>query len=292
MSATAAHLSNEKPRPRVHWPLVWTGVTFVVLFWGFHAHLERYITPQRGFGYALGITGGSMMLLLLLYSARKRIRWLKWMGSVPAWFEVHMALGVLGPILVLFHSNFSLGATNSNVALFCMLAVAGSGVVGRYIYTRLHADLEGHQGTLEQLKAAGARMASQSTSVAFMPDVLQALERLEKRWIEPPRNPILRVPHLLSGALRVAIARWRMRVEIRHAVLRVQHSGPAVIAAHSHRLAKVAADYARRRLEAGRRTTEYRLYSKLFSLWHVLHLPLFFMLLIAGIVHVLAINIY
>jgi hypothetical protein len=271
---------------------VWTGVTFAVLFWGFHAHLERYITPQRGFGYALGITGGSMMLLLLLYSARKRLSWLHWMGSVPAWFEAHIALGVLGPILVLFHSNFSLGATNSNVALFCMLAVAGSGLVGRYIYTRLHADLEGHQGTLEQLKAAGTRMASQSTSVSFMPDVLEALERIEKRWIEPPRNPILKLLHLMSGGLRVAIARWRMRVQIRHSVERVQHSGSALIAAHSQRLGKVAADYARRRLEAGRRITEYKLYSKLFSFWHFLHLPLFFMLLIAGTVHVLAINIY
>jgi hypothetical protein len=292
MSTTAAHLATEKPRSRVNWVWVWTGVTFAVLFWGFHAHLERYITPQRGFGYALGITGGSMMLLLLLYSARKRLSWLHWMGSVPAWFEAHIALGVLGPILVLFHSNFSLGATNSNVALFCMLAVAGSGLVGRYIYTRLHADLEGHQGTLEQLKAAGTRMASQSTSVAFMPDVLEALERIEKRWIEPPRNPILKLLHLMSGGLRVAIARWRMRVQIRHSVERVQHSGSALIAAHSQRLGKVAADYARRRLEAGRRITEYKLYSKLFSFWHFLHLPLFFMLLIAGTVHVLAINIY
>ena len=292
MSATAAHVSSEKPRPRVHWPLVWTCVTVVVLFWGFHAHLERYITPQRGLGYALGITGGSMMLLLLLYSARKRFRWLKWMGSVPAWFDFHMTLGVFGPILILFHSNFSLGATNSNVALFSMLAVAGSGVIGRYIYTRLHAGFEGHQGTLEQLKAVGSRMASQSTSVAFMPDLLKALDRIEKRWIEPPRNPILRLPHLMSGGLRVAIARWRMNVELRHAVERVQRSGSALIASHSQRLAQVTADYARRRLEAGRRTMEFKLYSKLFSLWHVLHIPLFFMLLIAGIVHVVAINVY
>jgi hypothetical protein len=292
MNVTAAHLATEKPRPRIHWPWVWTVVTFMVLFGGFHAHLERYITPQRGFGYALGITGGSMMLLLLLYSARKRVRWLHWMGSVTAWFDFHMALGVIGPILVLFHSNFSLGATNSNVALFCMLAVAGSGVVGRYIYTRLHADLEGHQGTLEQLKAAGTRMASQSTTISFMPDLLAALDRIEKRWIEPPRNPILRVPHLLSGALRVVIARWRVRVEIQHAVERAQHTGTALIAAHSRRLAEVAATYAGRRLEAGRRITEYKLYSTLFSLWHVLHIPLFFMLLIAGIVHVVAINVY
>jgi hypothetical protein len=292
MNSTAFQLANAKPRTRVHWPWLWTIATGAVVVWGLRAHLERYITPQRGFGYGLGITGGSMMLLLLLYSARKRLRWLRWMGSIPAWFDVHMALGVIGPVLVLFHSNFKLGATNSNVALFSMLAVAGSGVVGRYIYTRLHANLEGHSYSLEQLKAAGTRMASQPTSVQFLPELLRVLEKIEKRWIEAPRNPVWRLPHLLSGALRVAIARWRMRVAIRHAVERAQRNGSELIAAHSQRLARVVELYARRRLDAGRRITEYQLYSKLFSLWHVLHIPLFFMLLIAGTVHVVAINIY
>ena len=292
MSATAAQISVERTRLRLPWPLIWSLVVAIVLYAGYHAHMERYITPQRGLGYWLGITGGSMMLLLLLYSARKRLRWLRWMGSIPGWFDFHMALGVIGPVLILFHSNFSLGATNSNVALFCMLTVAASGVVGRYIYTRLHAHLEGHEDTLEQLKAAGKRMASQSTSVEFLPGLLDALERLEARWIAPPRNPLLRVPHVFTGGLRMTIARWRMRVEVQRSVRRAQISGSALMAAHAGRLAMVAQTYARKRFEAGRRITEYQVYAKLFSLWHVLHIPLFFMLLIAGIVHVVAINIY
>jgi len=73
--------------PRLHWPLVWTVVVAGVIFWGMHAHLERYVTPQRGTGYWLGIVGGSLMLLLLVYSARKRYSWLRWMGGIPAWFE-------------------------------------------------------------------------------------------------------------------------------------------------------------------------------------------------------------
>jgi hypothetical protein len=292
MSATAAQMSVARPRRRLHWPLVWTIVVAAVLYWGYHAHLERYITPQRGYGYWLGIIGGSMMLLLLLYSARKRVRWLRWMGSIPAWFEFHMTLGVIGPILILFHSNFSFGATNSNVALICMLTVAGSGVVGRYIYTRLHAHLEGHEDNLDQLKAAGQRMAAQSTSLAFLPGFFETLERLEARWVQPPRNPLLRLPHMLTGGIRLAIARWSVRVEIRRAVRRAQAGGSALVAAHAQRLANAARIYAGKRLEAGRRITEYRVYAKLFSLWHVLHLPLFFMLLIAGIVHVVAINVY
>jgi hypothetical protein len=57
-------------------------------------------------------------------------------------------------------------------------------------------------------------------------------------------------------------------------------------------MAQVARRYADRRLEAGRRMTEYQLYAQLFSLWHVLHIPLFFILLIAAIAHVIAINVY
>jgi len=164
MNAIAGSAPAEKKGRRLPWPLLWSVVVVGLITWGSRAHLERYITAQRGIGYWLGITGGSMMLLLLLYSARKRLAWLRWMGGLPAWFDFHMVLGVVGPVLVLFHSNFSLGATNSNVALICMLLVAGSGVIGRYIYTRLHAHMDGHEVTLDQLKAVGTRLRAQRTS--------------------------------------------------------------------------------------------------------------------------------
>jgi hypothetical protein len=257
-----------------------------------HARLERYITPQRGIGYWLGITGGSMMLLLLLYSARKRVSWLRWMGSIPAWFEFHMVLGVVGPLLILFHSNFSLGATNSNVALICMLLVAGSGVVGRYIYTRLHAHMDGNEDTLEQLKSVGNRLRTQTTSIAFLPGLLDAIDEVERQYVVPPKNKVLRFFHLFSGPYRMARARWALRLEIKHAVSKALMRDSPLIAKHAHRIADVARRYADRRIEAGRRTSEYKLYARLFSFWHVLHIPLFFMLLIAGVVHVIAINVY
>lgn len=293
MSVAAANMRPAaRRRLKIHWPLLWTAVVGLLLYWGSHAHLERYISPQRGLGYGLGIAGGSMMILLLLYSARKRFSWLRWMGSVPAWFEIHMTLGVLGPILVLFHSNFSLGATNSNVALVCMLIVSISGLAGRYIYTRLHAHLDSHEDTLDQLKAVGKRLASQSSGIAFLPGLVETIERVEKRYIEPPKSKILRIPHLLTGGLRVAIARLIIRRESERAVQRAQLKESMLVAGHARRLAEVARSYAKRRLDAGRRITEYQVYSRLFSFWHVLHLPLFFMLLVAGIVHVVAINVY
>jgi hypothetical protein len=292
VSIAADRVSSTIKGPRLRWPIVWTVVVAGLLAWGSHAHLERYITPQRGFGYWLGIIGGSMMVLMLIYSARKRLPWLRWLGGIPAWFEFHMVLGIVGPILVLFHANFSLGATNSNVALISMLLVAGSGVIGRYIYTRLNAQLDGHEGTLEELKAVGDRLRAQTTSISFLPGLLNAIDRIEKRLIQPPKGICARFLHLLTGGPRVAVARWMVRREIKRAVDDALRRESALIARHAHRIAAVARSYAARRLKAGRRMAEYRAYARLFSLWHVLHIPLFFMLLIAGIVHVIAINIY
>jgi hypothetical protein len=292
VNTIAANIPATKKLPRLHWPIMWTIVVAAIIVWGMHARLERYITPQRGIGYWLGITGGSMMLLLLMYSARKRVSWLRWMGSIPAWFEFHMVLGVVGPLLILFHSNFSLGATNSNVALICMLLVAGSGVVGRYIYTRLHAHMDGNEDTLEQLRAVGGRLRTQTTSIAFLPGLLDAIDEVERQYVVPPKSKVLRFLHLFSGPYRMARARWALRLEIKYAVSKALMRDSPLIARHADRIAEVARRYADRRIEAGRRTAEYKMYARLFSFWHVLHIPLFFMLLIAGVVHVIAINVY
>ena len=277
---------------RTHWPIVWSVVVAGLIVWGMNAHLERYIAPERGIGYWLGITGGSMMLLLLVYSARKRAHWLRWIGGIPEWFQIHMVLGVVGPVLVLFHANFQLGATNSNVALFSMLLVAGSGVVGRYIYTRLHAHLDGREDTLEELQGVAERIRSQTTSLAFLPGVLDAIDREEQKLANPGEGPIGRFLHVFTAGARAALARWRLHGLINRAVARAAADDSPSVSSHARRVGLAVRAYADRRLDARRRVAEYRLYARLFSYWHVLHIPLFIMLLIAGIAHVIAVNLY
>jgi hypothetical protein len=95
--------------------------------------------------------------------------------------------------------------------------------------------------------------------------------------------------------MRMAMARHLVRRAIKEALARKVYRSPhadALVDKHAERIALVARRYGYRRLEARRRMQEYQLYARLFSYWHVLHIPLFFMLLIAGIVHVIAINIY
>lgn len=78
------------------------------------------------------------MLLLILYPLRKRFRILHGLGRVTSWFRIHMVLGILGPTLIILHSNFKIGSLNSRLALFTMLVVVASGIVGRYLYSQVH----------------------------------------------------------------------------------------------------------------------------------------------------------
>jgi hypothetical protein len=43
-------------------------------------------------------------------------------------------------------------------------------------------------------------------------------------------------------------------------------------------------------IDAVRRVAEYSAYRRIFALWHVVHIPLFVMLVVTGLVHVAAVH--
>lgn len=263
----------------------------VLIYLGFKLPLARVISPERGIGYTLGILGGSAMLLLLIYPARKHIAWLKGIGSVKTWFQIHMVLGVVGPLLILYHSNFSLGATNSNAALFAMLIVSGSGIVGRYFYSRIHAGLYGHRTTLTELQASSQALREKVAGATFVPDLIVELDAADKRLSERSNAPLRVLFRPLTVTVRMWYERWRLT---RHAVaeLRATAAKSRVVAERHAHFERAVKRYIARRLQATRQVVEFQAYERLFSLWHVLHLPLFFILLIAGVVHVVAVHVY
>jgi hypothetical protein len=276
--------------------LTWNKVGFValvvVLCLGWSVPTERYITPTRGFGYALGIIGGSLMLVLLLYSARKHFSWLRFLGPTPAWFRFHMVLGILGPLCILFHSNFTTGAANSNVALFCMLTVAGSGFIGRYLYAHIHYGLYGRKLELGELQASASGLRELSRSVSFLPDLVTQLEAAEQRLLTcGPQFSLLGFLKPLVVRLAAVKASWQLHGYTRRG-LRASARRSAVVANESKRLRRTADAYIDRRLTATRRVAAFQGYERLFSLWHALHIPLIFMLIIAAVVHVIAVNVY
>jgi hypothetical protein len=250
------------------------------------------ITPEQGTGYWLGIIGGSLMLSLLLYPLRKKIRFLHRLGSTRRWFRMHMILGLVGPLLVLYHCNFQLGSFNSRVALYCMLLVAVSGIVGRHFYAAIHRGLYGRKLTLGELQRDLSSSAEKSQGLAtLMPKLVARLDKLCNQLQGDKVTNSLGIRRSLKWLFTYRLLRlsllWTARRELRLAAVRFD-----VVARDQKRLRRTTSRFVRDYTKLMTRVARFTVYERLFAIWHVLHLPIFFVMVLSALVHVLAVHMY
>ena len=104
----------------------------------------RILKPAGDEGHAFGIIGSLMMLFMLLYSLRKRTKIFGKFGSLADWLDIHIYFGIIGPLLVMLHTSFKVQGLVA-VSFWSMVAVALSGVLGRYLYQQIPRDITGEQ---------------------------------------------------------------------------------------------------------------------------------------------------
>jgi hypothetical protein len=253
---------------------------------------QPLVDAEQGLGYWLGIVGASLMATLLLYPLRKRLRFMSSLGATRHWFRMHILFGVLGPVLILFHSNFAFGSLNDTVALACTLLVAVSGLVGRYVYAKVHTDLDGHRATLEQL-ADNARISAveRKEAVALVPGLLERLSAYDALVLTTSASTThaLLLPLKLGITTRFEALRlsWFARRQLNVLARRSE-----IVRAQRPQLRRSMTRFIHEHLKRVRRIAELASYERLFSIWHVFHLPFFYMLVVAALIHVLAVHMY
>jgi hypothetical protein len=250
------------------------------------------ITPKDGTGYWLGIVGGTLMLFLLLYPLRKRIKMLHQLGSTKQWFQTHIILGLVGPLLVLYHSSFQLGSFNSRVALYCMLVVAGSGIIGRHFYARIHSGLDGHRSSLGELQKELALSVEKSHGLAkLMPNLAGRLEEMSAQLRGHEITRSIGIGRCLRWTFTHHLSRLSLLLTARRE-LRAAAANSQIIAADKDRLWRSVSKYIRDYTGLVGRLSQFSFYERLFSIWHVFHLPTFFIMVLAALFHVLAVHMY
>jgi len=251
-----------------------------------------YYEAGDDFGYYLGVIGGVMMLTLLLYSLRKHIRFMHNWGATRHWFRLHMFLGIAGPTLILFHSTFRAGSVNAIVALSCMLLVAGSGIVGRVIYRKIHHGLYGRSATLQEVQAnLGIIGGDVKSKFNFAPHIETRLKVFETYALSEQQSTWARFWRFATVGIRAGWTCYTVTNELK----RLGHDHARKHAWDAEKLEKrvIAGKLAiRRYLDAIIDVARFSAYERLFSLWHVLHVPFVFMLVISGIAHVIAVHMY
>ena len=90
----------------------------------------------RPISYFLGWAGFLIMLVTNAYVLRKRLPLLSKVGSLKGWLDFHVFCGLLGPVLLIFHSDFQVGGLVA-ISFWSMIIVTVSGVLGRYFYLQI-----------------------------------------------------------------------------------------------------------------------------------------------------------
>lgn len=271
----------------ISWLII--GGSAITLGWRYRN--EGFLSADSGVGYWLGIFGASAMLLLLTYSLRKRWRMLRRALPIKWWFQLHMSLGIIGPLCILLHSNFHLGSLNSTVALVCMLLVAGSGLIGRYIYNRIHSGLNGERIRLREALSDFQTLQLELAALAVTPEqrshceqLLHSFESLiaqlqQSRAVSYSgnRKQVKAFSTSLESLIDSLNAQTRQQPGTDKELVRVQ--------------ARIQQDHTIL-LAILRKLPGLQLFERLFSLWHVIHIPIFVLMIITAVVHVLVVHMY
>ncbi|MBK7048779.1 MAG: hypothetical protein IPO18_01090 [bacterium] len=218
-------------------------------------------------GHGVGILGSFMIVLLLLYSLRKRMRVLQRAGQLPIWLRYHIFLGIAGPILITLHTAFKVGGLVS-VSYWSMVAVALSGFFGRYLYQQIPRNVLGETLDVAEIEARNEALLVELSMNHNMDDrAATVLEDLALRKLEHRAAPmaLLMLP-FLNGMLVRQLQRWSLR----------HVDGDRAVAV---RLAK---DW----VLQTRRLRLFHLIRDLFHYWHVFHKPFAFIMIFVMIVHV------
>lgn len=111
--------------------------------------------PSKGIWHPIGWTGSAMMVVMMLYSVRKRVGALNRLGSMRHWLSAHMFFGIMGPILVTFHTTFKFHGLVAT-SFWCMLVTMVFGVLGRYIYVQIPRSINGTELGVKEIEGSVA----------------------------------------------------------------------------------------------------------------------------------------
>jgi hypothetical protein len=228
------------------------------------------LKPGGSRGLLFGVAGLLMMTVMHLYSARKRLRLLRRLGPLRNWLDLHILLGILGPLFVVLHSSFKVGGLVA-VSFWSMVAVALSGVFGRYLYLQIPRTRAGEELSLAEVEKADRELTRRLREEFGADEAF--LERLE-RAAAPPASRRL-------GRVLLAVLAEDLGLR-RPAVGALARSLPGL----PPRLARELAGVVRQKARLRRRIVLWEAMHRLFHHWHVVHKPFALVLYLFVAVHV------
>ena len=252
------------------------GVSFYFSGYSGRPHLDGYriLRPAGLLGHTFGVIGSAFMIFMLTYTLRKRIKFMRNWGALNRWLDIHIYFGIMGPLLVILHTSFKVQGLVA-VSFWSMIAVATSGIFGRYLYLQIPRNIMGDEIDMKELEQTDKQYAQQlKQDFGLSDDVVSRLANADT--IKIPEN---------SGALKVLYMTFKedalrpFKTKRRH----VEHEELRNIPAETR---KKIVRIAHRRSLLTRRVMLMNHMQQLFHYWHVIHKPFAIIMYAIMIIHI------
>jgi hypothetical protein len=226
-----------------------------------------------------------LFCLIFLYPIRKRWLWLANIGNSQHWFNFHILMGVIAPVVIAFHAAFKFSGL-AGIAYWIMFSVAVSGIAGRYIFAQIPRSRNSAELSLQASKDMQERLTSELAAQRVVhPADLAQLFHLPSPSVVARESMITALFTLLwidlARPLRVARVR-------RHVLgfgdklltlggLRASRNGKL------EHIVAVARDQAR----LSKKLLFLDKSHQIFHLWHVVHRPFSYSFAVLAVAHIL-----
>jgi len=246
------------------------------------AHLR--LKPSGTVGLRLGMLGFALFVLVYIYPLRKHWPWLARVGKTKHWLDYHVAMGLIAPILITFHSSLKFQGF-AGMAYWTMAALVLSGLVGRYLYAQIPKSLEAAEISLKELEELRSQLARQLEAQKALPvsdlDRVFRLPEIEK----VQRMSILRALAVMALLdLTRPFTIWKVRRRQTGTRTRIMTVG-GVLHTHDVELEK-AMGILRKQAMLSKKILFLSKAQRVFHLWHVVHKPFSYSFAILVAVHV------
>ncbi len=245
---------------------------------------HELLKPSGRIGIKLGLLGLGLFTAIFMYPLRKRIPWLAKRGSPKHWLDFHIVFGLSAPVIIAFHSSFKFSGL-AGVAFWIMVAVAVSGIVGRYIYAQIPRSLNSAELSLKELESIEQALTGELSAQSIL-----TASDLAPIFRVPTADQARRMPLyravLLMMALDLArpfhVARLRLRVLGWGGVLL---SLGGLLRTREAELEHVIRT-ARRKAALSMRIAFLARTQQVFHLWHVIHRPFSYSFAVLALLHI------
>lgn len=238
--------------------------------------MHALLRPSGLVGQSAGIVAFVVFVFLWLYPLRKKWKALAFTGSVGKWLDVHVTSAIGLPLLLTIHAAWRSDGV-IGLGFGAMLVVCASGVVGRYLYTRIPRAKSGVELSRDEVVAERRRLIDEIATATGI-DARTVEETLA---IASPSDEKAGVVQVLRDLVTNDLHRWRMTRELRRRFQEVEGGRDisSAVLVRSVRLAgrEIALAQQVRMLDATHRVFRY---------WHVAHKPFALTALVAVVIHV------